>query len=260
LDLHLLEGEEMNIHTSETEYLKTEVQRLSALVRAQQITIDKLEQALAAPVQEPVDSVQAIGNLMFALTTWKATTSKTAPAAWKKLLQACADMVATEQPAPVQEKWGASAVMNPDYVAAQKQKAQQALDVMAENARELGLDYEPVWNNLPSNKDVENAMRMKRLNQLANPLAAQRRIEELEAELMRMQGRELKLQMSLNTPTAQRQWVGLTDEEIDLFINGRGDEDDDDYVEPTGDGFGLTDADLVELVRRAEAKLKQKNT
>ena len=33
----------MNIHTSETEYLKTQVQRLSALVRAQQITIDKLE-------------------------------------------------------------------------------------------------------------------------------------------------------------------------------------------------------------------------
>jgi hypothetical protein len=60
-------------------------------------------------------------------------------------------------------------------------------------------------------------------------------------------------------PAAQRQWVGLTDEEIDLFINGRGDEDDDDYVEPTGDGFGLTDADLVELVRRAEAKLKEKN-
>jgi len=34
-------------------------------------------------------------------------------------------------------------------------------------------------------------------------------------------------------PAAQRQWVGLTDEQIDLFINGRGDEDDDDYVEPT---------------------------
>jgi hypothetical protein len=61
-------------------------------------------------------------------------------------------------------------------------------------------------------------------------------------------------------PAAQRQWVGLTDVEIDLFINGRGDEHDDDYVEPTGDGFGLTDADLVELVRRAEAKLKERNT
>jgi hypothetical protein len=46
-------------------------------------------------------------------------------------------------------------------------KQARALDKMAENARELGLDYEPVWDNLPSNKDVEDAMRMKRLNQLA---------------------------------------------------------------------------------------------
>ena len=45
----------------------------------------------------------------------------------------------------------------------------------------------------------------------------------------------------------------LTREQVNLFINGRGDEDDDDYVEPTGDGFGLTDADLVRLVRRVEA-------
>ena len=41
----------MNVFTSETEYLKNEVQRLSALVRAQQITIDKLE---AQSEQEPV--------------------------------------------------------------------------------------------------------------------------------------------------------------------------------------------------------------
>lgn len=33
---------------------QTEVQRLIALVRAQQITIDKLEMALAQPEQEPV--------------------------------------------------------------------------------------------------------------------------------------------------------------------------------------------------------------
>jgi len=46
--------------------------------------------------------------------------------------------------------------------------------------------------------------------------------------------------------------VPLTDEQIDLLINGRGDVDDDDYVEPTGDGFGLTDKDLVKLIRRVE--------
>jgi hypothetical protein len=33
----------------------------------------------------------------------------------------------------------------------------RALDKKAENARELGLDYGPVWDNLPSNKDVEAA-------------------------------------------------------------------------------------------------------
>jgi hypothetical protein len=50
----------------------------------------------------------------------------------------------------------------------------------------------------------------------------------------------------------QPETVPLTDEQADLLINGRGDEDDDDYVEPTGDGYGLTDADLVKLIRRVE--------
>jgi hypothetical protein len=45
----------------------------------------------------------------------------------------------------------------------------------------------------------------------------------------------------------------LTDEQANLLINGRGDEGDDDYVEPTGDGLGLTDEDLVKLIRRVEA-------
>jgi hypothetical protein len=43
----------MKIHTSKTEFLESEIKRLRALVRAQQITIDKLE-AQPAPVQEPV--------------------------------------------------------------------------------------------------------------------------------------------------------------------------------------------------------------
>jgi hypothetical protein len=47
--------------------------------------------------------------------------------------------------------------------------------------------------------------------------------------------------------------VPLTDEQANLLINGRGDEGDDDYVEPTGDGLGLTDEDLVKLIRRVEA-------
>ena len=54
------------------------------------------------------------------------------------------------------------------------------------------------------------------------------------------------------TPPAQRA-MPLTDEQADLLINGRGEHGDDDYVEPTGDGFGLTDEDLVKLIRRVEA-------
>jgi hypothetical protein len=49
-------------------------------------------------------------------------------------------------------------------------KQARALDKMAENARELGLDYEPVWDNLPSNKDVEEAMRAMRMKRLQEPV------------------------------------------------------------------------------------------
>jgi len=96
---------------------------------------------------------------------------------------------------------------------------QQALDKKAENARELGLDYEPVWDNLPSNKDVEDAMRMRRLNQLATPPAAP--VQELKRyspdgvggmEVDSL-GAYVKLQ-DITPPAAQRQWVDLTDEEV----------------------------------------------
>ena len=88
-------------------------------------------------------------------------------------------------------------------------KQARALDKKAENARELGLDYEPVWDNLPSNKDVEDAMRIKRLNQLTTP------------------------------PAAQRQWVGLTDEELAEFSDAK---------------LGSYD-----LCLEVEAKLREKN-
>jgi hypothetical protein len=91
---------------------------------------------------------------------------------------------------------------------------EQALDKKAENARELGLDYEPVWDNLPSNKDVEDAMQMKRLNQLATP------------------------------PAAQRQWVGLTHEEIEKACVP----------------LGAAMLSFTEVARAIEAKLKEKNT
>jgi BMFP domain-containing protein YqiC len=73
----------------------------------------------------------------------------------------------------------------------------------------------------------------------------------LEQALTRLQKRYAELEAKVAAQPAA--WVGLTDEQANLLINGRGDEDDDDYVEPTGDGFGLTDEDLVKLIRRVEA-------
>jgi hypothetical protein len=115
------------------------------------------ERALTAPVQEPEsfeqwnakqhgdpEEIGFLQALRIAYCSGQDSVMKATPPA---------------QPAPVQEKWGLSAVMNPDYVAAQKEKAQKALDVMAENARELGLDYEPVPENFIDALKFDVAMR-----------------------------------------------------------------------------------------------------
>ena len=47
-----------------------DIQRLSALVRAQQITIDKLEQARSAPVQEPVAVIGSGFQLLYCREDW----------------------------------------------------------------------------------------------------------------------------------------------------------------------------------------------
>ena len=71
-----------------------------------------------------------------------------------------------------------------------KEAVSAALNKRAENARELGLDYEPVWGGGLTNKDYEDAMRLRRLNGLSKP--------------------------------AQRPWRGLTDEERQFVRNSVG--------------------------------------
>jgi len=172
------------------------------------------------------------------------------------------------------EEWyfgcGAGSESHDDAVEAIKQAiAQDALDKMAENARELGLDYEPAvhegrdWSLLAATQESlrEHMAEIKRLK-AAQPAPVQEPVAWVnhgENRITRATGWDGYGALYTTPPAAQRQWVGLTDEEIDLFINGRGDADDDNYVEPTGDGFGLTDADLLTLVRRAESKLKELN-
>jgi len=86
---------------------------------------------------------------------------------------------------------------------------------------------------------------------LEQPEPVQEHDHALEQALTRLQKRYSELEAKVGAQPAD--WVGLTDEQANLLINGRGDEGDDDYVEPTGDGFGLTDEDLVKLIRRVEA-------
>jgi hypothetical protein len=95
------------------------------------------------------------------------------------------------------------------YVPEPVKPAQQALDKKAENAKELGLDYEPVWGGGPTNKDYEDAMRQRRLHQLTSP-------------------------------PAQRTWVGLSKEDKWEIVQAT-ERDDRGYV------MALVEARLKEL-------------
>jgi len=52
---------------------------------------------------------------------------------------------------------------------------------------------------------------------------------------------------------AKREFVGLTDEQIKLIMDGRGEEGDDDYVKPAFDPFGISEDDLMNFARAIEA-------
>jgi len=110
---------------------------------------------------------------------------------------------------------------------------EQALDKMAENARELGLDYEPVQE--PSCKDC--------------------RIDKSCSA----KGKDFDVcSFYVPPPAAQRQWVGLTDEELVEAM--------DYWSEDCRSAYGgahAADDEYVSMIstwRYIEAKLKEKNT
>jgi hypothetical protein len=110
-----------------------------------------------------------------------------------------------------------------EITALQKALANEALDKKAENARELGLDYEPAQQE-PVAYLCENAVghkyfRWKKPSSTYKPIAL------------------------YTSPPAQRTWVGLTDEDKQIAF--------DDTQE--GGGFW-------EFADAIEAKLKEKNT
>ena len=124
--------------------------------------------------------------------------------------------------------------------------ANEALERKAENARELGLDYEPVaWLH----RFIEGGISIG-----LKPLDLERHPERWEPlyttppqqELVCVCGAVWEGQELVETPP-QRTWVGLTDEEIL------------DKCESVPD-YDIGNRDLIHFARAIEAKLKEKNT
>ena len=128
-------------------------------------------------------------------------------------------------------------------------KANEALDRMAENARELGLDYEPdgMHHNKPQKRPqncgtgycscIECVMEPAQQEPVAWIVEFENGEQELHFEAQSVGEKNTPLYTS---PQAQRTWVGLTDEEIDDIYQGVGRND-------------------LMLVREAEAELRKKN-
>ena len=117
-------------------------------------------------------------------------------------------------------------------------KANEALDKMAENARELGLDYEL------QDKDPDL---IEQPAQQQEPVAWI--VEDQSGERLEWAGdahscHGVPTFPLYTSPPAQRTWVELTDEEIESIFNN----------------WPTYHLDHEEFARAIEAKLKQRNT
>ena len=136
-------------------------------------------------------------------------------------------------------------------------KRQDALDKKAENARELGLDYEPVALNqgvppmLPQQKEGET-FAVSYEQPADEPVALQMDVivvNLVRAGINKHHARELAEHFIKHVrPQPAAQWVGLTDEEIKKLAAPS----DDSQIPMTGR--------MWVFVGDIEAKLKEKNT
>jgi hypothetical protein len=122
------------------------------------------------------------------------------------------------------------------------EREQIALDKMAENARELGLDYEPVCDKDPQGCWSVRCQLGKKCKN--TPPAAQPAPVQPMAHIVG----EIDHAGKVWKP-AQRQWVGLTDEEVAKIVD-----------EQTTDNQGYDIwCDGQGVARAIEAKLKERN-
>jgi len=143
---------------------------------------------------------------------------------------------------PPQEAWKTyqvDAALSKAITAIKEALANEALEKMAENARELGLDYEPeqesvTWRNA--------AIRVGEDLCSVGPF----RYYDMTAE----QWLDWALSVvTVHAPPPQRTWIGLTDGEVDKMILLMGFPPD-----------WITENAIVKnIVRNLEAKLKEKN-
>ena len=123
-------------------------------------------------------------------------------------------------------------------------KEDEALDKMAENARELGLDYEPAQQ--------EPVAWMFQHGETGRTLC----VDALQVK-WGFEGRNpsyQKIAPLYISPPAQRTWVGLTEEEIEDAWQGLM----ATYIEEVDSSY-WAGCDF-EFARAIEAKLKEKNT
>jgi hypothetical protein len=158
---------------------------------------------------------------------------------------------------PGNEPWVETKHMGEKAITAIKQA--RALDKKAENARELGLDYEPDYKVTVVDDQHPKGVP---LAQWGKPAPVQEpvawRFDQAKYRENDLRGRQWAFNVFSQTkpymdemvqnvtplyttpPAAQRQWVGLTDEEV-------------------GDLSDFAYANDEEFVRNVEAKLKEKN-
>jgi hypothetical protein len=131
-------------------------------------------------------------------------------------------------------------------------KQARALDKKAENARELGLDYEPVFcEYCGGNDDADFGLPTDHCTDCARPQAAQPApVQEPVAKVAEVHMSRYTLEWTngplsegtelFDRPAAQRPFVGLTDEEIEDIVD-------------ECDGVGW---DVAQAIK---AKLKERN-